>query len=798
MAQDVYQPCSNYENKALHPTEVGFASFQDDSDSLFYFALLDADGRVLLRSEGYPQQIARENGISSVNRNRTNNEFYSVKNEDGKFYLCLRAANYREIARSCPFETEGEALALIPFATGEQIRGGEPSKPKKVADEYLVCSAYEGHPDAGIDGFKSLVKFKHEENFYFAWYIEDTKLLMRSEGYLSETARDKGMASVDNNRELEERYSIIEDSGKYYTVLKAGNYQEIARSCPFDSEAAAKSIFPSERAKVAAEKAAALAAAAAAAEAAAIAARKAREDNYLACSEYQSTDAADANGTIKFKHTDGEYYGAVLAQDGRVQWRTEGYSAPAARDKGLESILANKDNKDRYTIVEKAGKQFVILKSGNHQEIGRSCALDNIEAVWALFPILDPNPPKPKVDLAAPLAAAGVAAAGALAADIEAPKAQSREDNYLFCKEYENHGVADANDVTKWQHTEGEHFFTWLTDKGKVKLRSEGYSTPAARDKGIEALLANRDNKDRYSIVEKSGKQFVMLKSGNHQEIARSCALDDKNAIWALFPFLNPDFKAAGANLGAPLAAVGAAALAGAAALSSEKPKVETTPPPPVYAAATSEPEVAAAAGSGCMKYWWLLGLLLLALLLYWLIGKGCGKEAVIAPPPPPTTVETPAAPATTPTPAVTETTTPAKSCNLNWIYFDFNKANLRAKSIAELDELIKILNDNKDYTALLVAHTDAIGTDTYNDGLSGRRADAAKAYLVKKGIDAARITARMSGKKAPIAKNSVDNKDSQVGRQFNRRVELFVEDKDGKRVCESVPQDIPTELKMN
>lgn len=70
-----------------------------------------------------------------------------------------------------------------------------------------------------------------------------------------------------------------------------------------------------------------------------------------------------------------------------------------------------------------------------------------------------------------------------------------------------------------------------------------------------------------------------------------------------------------------------------------------------------------------------------------------------------------------------------------------------------------------------IAGHTDNIGTAAYNMQLSQRRAEAVKDYLVKKGIDPRRITAKGYGKTRPLASND----DEKEGRELNRRVEFRV-----------------------
>ena len=67
----------------------------------------------------------------------------------------------------------------------------------------------------------------------------------------------------------------------------------------------------------------------------------------------------------------------------------------------------------------------------------------------------------------------------------------------------------------------------------------------------------------------------------------------------------------------------------------------------------------------------------------------------------------------------------------------------------------------------------------------------------MSKGIDAVRIKTSINGEKEPVAKNEVGSQDSEAGRQFNRRVELYVEDKSGKQMCQSIAPPIPAELKQ-
>jgi OOP family OmpA-OmpF porin len=72
-----------------------------------------------------------------------------------------------------------------------------------------------------------------------------------------------------------------------------------------------------------------------------------------------------------------------------------------------------------------------------------------------------------------------------------------------------------------------------------------------------------------------------------------------------------------------------------------------------------------------------------------------------------------------------------------------------------------------------VAGHTDSVGTDQYNQGLSERRANSVRDYLVEQGVRASRLTAVGYGENRPVATN-----DTADGRQENRRVELVVLDR--------------------
>src|SRR5690349_5431700 len=104
-------------------------------------------------------------------------------------------------------------------------------------------------------------------------------------------------------------------------------------------------------------------------------------------------------------------------------------------------------------------------------------------------------------------------------------------------------------------------------------------------------------------------------------------------------------------------------------------------------------------------------------------------------------------------------------------IQFEVNKADLKEVSFALLDEVVKVMKDNPQIEQVRVeGHTDATGKADYNKTLSQKRAESVMAYLTKKGIGAARLTAEGFGQDRPIA----DNADA-AGQEMNRRVEFII-----------------------
>jgi outer membrane protein OmpA-like peptidoglycan-associated protein len=103
-------------------------------------------------------------------------------------------------------------------------------------------------------------------------------------------------------------------------------------------------------------------------------------------------------------------------------------------------------------------------------------------------------------------------------------------------------------------------------------------------------------------------------------------------------------------------------------------------------------------------------------------------------------------------------------------LLFDFDSDVIRATAAENLRNLAASLNKYANTDLLIVGHTDAVGTSSYNQTLSERRAAAARNFLVAQGVSAGRLQAMGRGELEPI-----DSNETEAGRQANRRVEIAI-----------------------
>jgi OOP family OmpA-OmpF porin len=161
----------------------------------------------------------------------------------------------------------------------------------------------------------------------------------------------------------------------------------------------------------------------------------------------------------------------------------------------------------------------------------------------------------------------------------------------------------------------------------------------------------------------------------------------------------------------------------------------------------------------------------LLSVSLVYKLGRPAHSAPVYSPPPAAEAAPAPvvAAAPPPPPPKAPEPTSEKVSFAAETL-FDFDKSAVKPAGKAALDDLLRKLQGMNTEVVVTVGHTDSVGSDDYNQKLSLRRAEAVKAYLVAKGVEATRVYTEGKGESQPLADNATAE-----GRAKNRRVTVEV-----------------------
>lgn len=103
-------------------------------------------------------------------------------------------------------------------------------------------------------------------------------------------------------------------------------------------------------------------------------------------------------------------------------------------------------------------------------------------------------------------------------------------------------------------------------------------------------------------------------------------------------------------------------------------------------------------------------------------------------------------------------------------VLFAFNQSELTPVAQSKLDSLMPKLQSADVVSIKVIGHTDSVGSDTYNQALSERRASSVAAYLLSQGVAPNKLTSEGKGQSQPVADNETEE-----GRAKNRRVELHI-----------------------
>ena len=110
-------------------------------------------------------------------------------------------------------------------------------------------------------------------------------------------------------------------------------------------------------------------------------------------------------------------------------------------------------------------------------------------------------------------------------------------------------------------------------------------------------------------------------------------------------------------------------------------------------------------------------------------------------------------------------------------LYFGFNDALLSPRSLRQLKIVASLLRESKGDLSI-TGHTDDIGTDSYNQSLSERRAEAVKNALIDYGVNPAQISTRGMGKSQPLRVYHTGDTQQTIRtiRSGNRRAEIYLD----------------------
>jgi outer membrane protein OmpA-like peptidoglycan-associated protein len=106
----------------------------------------------------------------------------------------------------------------------------------------------------------------------------------------------------------------------------------------------------------------------------------------------------------------------------------------------------------------------------------------------------------------------------------------------------------------------------------------------------------------------------------------------------------------------------------------------------------------------------------------------------------------------------------------LEGITFETNSAQIRPESEQTLTKAVNTLRTNPQLRVEIQGHTDDVGSDRANLRLSDARANSVRDYLIQRGIDGGRMTAKGYGETDPLVPN-----DSNENRSKNRRIQFQV-----------------------
>jgi len=203
-------PACESDEKCDAASQEGFEVFEG-ADGKFYFHLVSANGKIVMRSQAYSSKQAAGRGVESVRVNGVDPANYKVlQASNGEWYTNLYAQNHEIIATS---ETHARKF---------NAKRGMETAVNLVSEAQQLRAARSGAR------FQTFVGDDHQS--YFHLRGKNGEVMMQSEGYLNGASAIKAIESVRTNGKVADRYKLLQAAdGQWYFTLTAGNNEVIAR-----------------------------------------------------------------------------------------------------------------------------------------------------------------------------------------------------------------------------------------------------------------------------------------------------------------------------------------------------------------------------------------------------------------------------------------------------------------------------------------------------------------------------------------------------------------------------------------
>lgn len=564
LRQHVSYPCS----------DIVFDTFQSGGNDKYYFVFRTKEEKAILINgdvRGHKTVEELNNTIDQILKYGPDaNRYFRKETKNGKHYFYIQNEEEKNIARSSLFYNEKSdmeaAIKLLACGAGLTSRSATTEKvaaatagARKGQDEYLACSEY-----TGAAGFH---KFTHENGEHYFGYNDDNgKTYLRSEGYSSEKARDNGIESVIKNAPEDKRWKTMEEDGKYFYCLKAGNHQEIARSCPYDSEAAMMAAMNWVRGDRSSIGKGATLVGGTWLSAFALANQGGGDGDTLKSRSVE--ESSEALGLTSETPTGGKIIKKTVIEtkkveltpeeeakvkaDAEAKARAEAEKLKAeaeakakaeadrlkaeAEAKAKEAEAKRKAEEDARRKAEEEARrkaeEEAIAKARAAAEAKRKAAEEaRLKAeAEARAKAAEEAARREKERLAAlAAAAAAVPVVSKVVSTTKTNVEKEKEDDYLPCKAYEGHVVNDKeNNVALFKHENGQFYFAVYNEDGSVRLRSEGFGDAKERDQELSGVLKHLNDRQMYSTIRRGQYYINILEDKDGREVGRSCLMKDQ------------------------------------------------------------------------------------------------------------------------------------------------------------------------------------------------------------------------------------------------------------------------------